>query len=211
MFKFPILAVLAIATGVGVMGQQQRPESTAEEKKDTAAKAPEPGGNVTPTGVGVDPNTYQLGAEDVIYVSVWHDADFSKAYLIRPDGKISMQLVDEIQAAGLTPKQLAKAVADKLTQIIKDPQVDVSVLQVNSKYFYVQGEVNKTGKFPLTAKTTVMEALANCGGFRDFANTKKITILRKGQRIKFNWNDVRKGKKLEQNIELEHGDYIIVP
>jgi polysaccharide export outer membrane protein len=119
--------------------------------------------------------------------------------------------VGEVQAAGITPVQLGKAITEKLSTIMKEPKVDVSVTQVNSKRYYIQGEVNKAGAFPLIVPTTVLEALSNCGGFRDFANKKNIVILRKGQRLKFNYNDVIKGKNMEQNIYLEPGDYIIIP
>ena len=188
---------------------QERPPEEAKPKVETnqdklqaAASSP---------GAAVDPNTFLLGAEDIIFVSVWRDPDFTRAHIVRPDGKITLPLVGEVQAAGITPVQLGKAITEKLSTIMKEPKVDVSVTQVNSKRYYIQGEVNKAGAFPLIVPTTVLEALSNCGGFRDFANKKNIVILRKGQRLKFNYNDVIKGKNMEQNIYLEPGDYIIIP
>ncbi len=198
----------------GLLAQQKKkpeapPEPVEEVKKESTLKTVEDAGKSL--GSSVDPNSYELGAEDVIYVSVWHDVDFSRGYLIRPDGKISLQLVGEVLAAGKTPKQLAVAIAEKLATLIKDPQVDVSVVQVNSKAYFIQGGVMKPGKFPLGSQMTVLEALTNSGGFKEFANTKKIFVLRKGERLKFNYKDVVKGKKMEQNILLKPGDYIIVP
>ena len=199
-----LLVVLApTAVAQDRRAEEAKPKvETNKEKLDAAATSP---------GVAVDPNTFQLGAEDIIFVSVWKDPDFTRAHIVRPDGKITLPLVGEVQAAGLTPVQLAKSITEKLTTMMKDPKVDVSVTQVNSKRYYIQGEVNKAGAFPLIVPTTVLEALSNSGGFRDFANKKNIVILRKGQRLKFNYNDVIKGKNMEQNIYLEHGDYIVIP
>ena len=131
--------------------------------------------------------------------------------VVRPDGRITLPLIKEVQAAGQTPNQLAAQIAKRLSEYVKDPQVDVTVMQVRSQKYYITGEVNKTGSFPLAVPTRVLEALTNAGGFRDFANTKKIVILRKGERLKFNYKEVVKGKNPEQNIFLENGDYIIVP
>jgi polysaccharide biosynthesis/export protein len=208
--RFRVLLVCALFTAVMVSAQSEDPAAKTtpdlkDPKKDKTAEAIAKGSSV------VDPNTFLLGAEDVIYIAVWHDPDFSGARLIRPDGKISIPIIGEFQAAGTTPVQLGKLITEKLTAVIKDPIVDVSVTQVNSRKYYIQGEVNRPGPFPLVVPTTVLEALSSCGGFRDFAKKSKITILRKGQRIKFNYTQVIKGKHPEQDILLESGDYIIVP
>jgi polysaccharide biosynthesis/export protein len=198
---------------VGGLAGQSKPDPARTEnptdKKDSADKALT--GTAVPLGPAVDPNTFQIGPEDVIFVEVWHDQDFTRPHIVRPDGKITLPLVGDVQAGGLTPVQLSKSIAQVLSAIIKDPQVGVSVTQVNSKKYYIQGEMNRSGSFPLAVPTTVMEAISNGGGFKDFANKKKIVILRKGKRIKFNYNDVVKGKNTDQNIYLEPGDYIIVP
>lgn len=199
-----VLVVSVYAQGTDPQKPAQQPEDKKEiVDKDLAAASKGP-------AAAVDPNNFKLGIEDVVHLDVWHDADFSRTHLIRPDGKISLQIVGEIQAAGLTPVQLAKKVSEALSVIIKDPQVNVTVLQVNSKKFYVQGEVGRPGTFPLVVKTTVMDALSNCGGFKDFANKKKIIILRRGQQYKFNYTEYVKGKNQDQNILIENGDYIIV-
>jgi len=207
MFKLSIF-MLVLTCAAQQQTNPPKPTDEVKEKKESIDKKIEAAG--TTPGAAVDPNTFQIGAEDIILVSVWHDPDFTKVHIVRPDGKITLAIVGEVQAGGLTPVALSKVIAAKLASLIKDPIVDVSVQQVNSKKYYVQGEVNRSGMFPLVVPTTVMEALSQCGGFKDFANKKNITILRKGQRLKFNFEEVSKAKKMEQNIYLESGDYIIV-
>ncbi len=157
--------------------------------------------------------SYVIGAEDVLGIQVWGDPRLSGEFLVRPDGRISMSLVGEVMASGLSPSQLEKSVSDllKAKEILKNPQVAVQVRQINSKKYFLQGEVNKTGAFPLVVPTTVLEALVNAGGFKDFANEKKIEVIRGPQRFKFNYKDVIKGRHTEQNIILNPGDIIIVP
>ncbi|MBM3745028.1 MAG: hypothetical protein FJW34_04450 [Acidobacteria bacterium] len=159
----------------------------------------------------VDPKTYELGAEDVVQIRVWREPDLSGLVVIRPDGRITLPLIGDVVAAGLTPLELSARVAEKLAEYINRPEVIISVQSVRSKRYYVTGEVNRTGAYPLAVPTTVLEALTQAGGFREFANTKNITVLRGSKRFRFNYKDVVKGKNLGQNIRLESGDYIIVP
>jgi polysaccharide export outer membrane protein len=165
-----------------------------------------------PAPVNSDPS-YVIGAEDVLGIAVWGDSRLSGSYLVRPDGRISMALIGEVTATGLTPGELEGAIADQLKQkeILKRPQVTVQVNQINSKKYFIQGEVLKPGPNPLVVPTTVLEALVNAGGFKDFANTKKIEVIRGNDRFKFNYKDVIHGKHTEQNIRLKPGDIIIVP
>jgi polysaccharide export outer membrane protein len=168
---------------------------------------------VQPPPATPDPS-YVIGAEDVLGISVWSDPRLSGTFLVRPDGRISIPLSGEVMATGKTPLALETAIRDALIEkgILKHPQVTVQVNQINSKKYFLQGEVNKTGSFPLVVPTTVLEALVNAGGFRDFANSRKIEVIRKdGHRYRFNYNDVIKGKHTEQNINLMPGDIIIVP
>ena len=158
----------------------------------------------------VDSKTYAIGAEDVIFVKVWRDNDVSGQFLVRPDGRISVPLIGDVTASGRTPEQLEKDIADRLSKFIREPQVNVGILMVGSKKYFILGEVNKPGSFPLVVPTNVLEALVNAGGFRDFANTSKILILRGSKVITFNYKQVTRGKKTEQNILLEPGDKIIV-
>jgi len=189
--------------------EQQTEPPKVESPKAEAPKPGSAGGPLTPAAV--DPTSFVIGPEDVLYLQVWREPDFSRQLVVRPDGKITLPLVKEMQAAGKTPDALSQEIAKALSEYIKSPEVSVTVLQVNSKKYFITGEVNRPGSFPLAVPTTVLEALTNAGGFREFANLKKIVILRKGQRLKFNYKQVIKGKGQDQNILLENGDYIIVP
>ena len=164
-----------------------------------------------PTAAPVDPKTYVIGPEDILAVRVWREPELSSAVQVRPDGKITMALIGELDAAGETPEGLKNKIVEALQEFIVKPEVIVSVQSVQSRKYHITGEVGRVGSFPLVVPTTVLEALTNAGGFRDFANTKKITILRNGKLLKFNYKDVIKGKNMDQNILLENGDYIVVP
>ena len=212
-----VLTTLIFATLATAQTPSQPPPGAshpAEAPKSGQPSPAKPGDDAAKTAgapAAVDPNTFKIGAEDVVLIQVWREPDFTRSVVVRPDGKITMPLVGEITAAGLTPVQLGKSVSEALTKFLNTPDVNVTVLQVNSKKYYIIGEVNRPGAFPLITPTRVLEALTNAGGFHDFANTKKITILRKGQRLKFNYKDVIQGEKMDQNIYVEDGDYIIVP
>jgi polysaccharide export outer membrane protein len=159
----------------------------------------------------VDPRSYIIGPEDIIGINVWRENEFTRQVAVRPDGKITLPLINDVAAEGLTPERLAAQLAEALSEYINSPQVTVSVLQVNSKKFYISGEVNRPGTYPLVVPTRIGEALNQAAGFRDFAKKSDILILRGSQRIKFNWNDYVKGKNLDKNIFLENGDTILVP
>jgi polysaccharide biosynthesis/export protein len=171
--------------------------------------APDP--NVT--GIPVDPKTYVIGELDEIYVKVFRDTDFTGLYLVQPgDGKISLPLIGEMQAAGLTPEALGAKIQAALSESVFSvkPDVNVMLVQVNSKWYTVTGEVNRPGRFPLLTETRVFEAINETGGFKDFANKKNIIIVRGTERFKFNYDEVKKGKNLKQNIVLQNGDTIII-
>lgn len=160
----------------------------------------------------VDPHSYLIGAEDILKIEVFRDQDLSRIVNVRPDGKITLLLVGDIQAEGLTPERLTAQVKEAYSQFITNPEVTISVIGVNSKAFVITGKVNRGGKFPLVTPIRVFDALGLTGGFQEFANTKKITIVRGSQRLEFNYNDYIKGKKaaLDQNIFLENGDTVLV-
>jgi polysaccharide export outer membrane protein len=162
------------------------------------------------TGLSVDTKTYVIGPEDILFISVWREDTLTRQYGVRPDGKITVPLIKDVQAAGLTPERLGDQLTQALGEYFTKPEITVTVIQVNSKKFFITGEVNRGGQYPLATPITVFDALNGAGGFRDFANKKNITIVRGTQRIKFNYEEVRKGKKLEQNIYVENGDTIIV-
>ena len=158
-----------------------------------------------------DDHPFVLGAEDQISVMIYNSPEFSGAHMIRPDGKITVPFLGDVVAAGFTPLELSSTIKERLKKYIVDPDVSVSVTQVNSKRYYIQGEVGRTGGFPLLVPTKVLEALVNAGGFKDFANQKKIIIMRvTGERLNFNYKEVIQGKKMAQNIYLKPGDIIIV-
>jgi polysaccharide export outer membrane protein len=192
-------AVLLALAGNGILPAQSASASSAG------------GGAGVTAGSGVDTKAYVIGAEDVLRVDVWREPGNSGTFVVRPDGRISLPLIGEVQAAGLTPEQLAKNVSLGLERILTHPEVTVGVERVNSKKYYIQGEVNRPGAYPLVVPTTVLEALVNAGTFRDFANPKKIIVLRGSQRLKFNYKEVTHGKKMDHNILLQNGDQIIVP
>lgn len=204
-----LIGCLALASGLMAQtGQQTTPAPQPQTTKPPDAQPAKPD-DTKP--LAIDPKTFQIGAEDVMFIQVWREPDLTRQVIVRPDGKITMPLLGDVQAEGLTPDRLAAGLTESLAKYINNPQVFVTVLGVNSKKYYITGEVNRPGGFPLVVPTHVLEALSNAGGFREFANSKKITILRKGQRLKFNYKEVISGKKMDQNILLENGDYIIVP
>jgi polysaccharide biosynthesis/export protein len=160
--------------------------------------------------------TYIIRPDDVLDISVWHQADLSfRGLPVRPDGKISLPLINDVRAAGLTAMQLGQSITDKLKSYVKDPLVTVVVTAVNSQRYYVMGEVAHTGVFPLLPNLTVLQALSAAGGFSQFAKPKGIYILRtvngKQEKFPFNYRDVVRGKDLQENIELRPGDMIVVP
>jgi polysaccharide export outer membrane protein len=155
-----------------------------------------------------------IGPDDVLHVSVWKETDLTSTLPVRSDGKISMPLLDDVQAAGLTPMQLANSLTDKLKKFISDPRVTVVVTQMNSQKIYILGEVTHTGAMALTPNMTVLQAIASAG-FTQFANTKGIYVLRaengKQQKLPFNYKQVVKGESMDQNVLLKPGDTIVVP
>jgi polysaccharide export outer membrane protein len=165
-----------------------------------------------PTAQPVNPQTYLIGPEDILKIEVFRDADMSRIVNVRPDGKITMPLIGDLQAEGLTPERLGVQLKEAISQFNNNPEVTITVLAVNSKSFIVTGKVNRAGKFALVTPIRIFDALGLTGGFQDFANTKKITIVRGGDRLFFNYNDYVKGKKeaLNQNIWLQNGDTILV-
>ena len=163
-----------------------------------------------------DVANYVIGPADVLAINVWHEPDITRTVPVRPDGHISLPLIGELMASGLTPVQLQHNLQQKLSDKLIDPEVTVTVEQFNSHKFNIVGEVGRPGAYDLLRPMTVLDALAMAGGFRDFAKTKGIYVLRSqadGTRakLKFNYNAVIKGKNTEQNIPVQAGDTIVVP
>jgi polysaccharide export outer membrane protein len=203
------LGLLAGTVWLAAQDTPQKPPETPPQQEPAKPDTTEPA-KTTPLPVNVDPKTFSLGPEDVILVRVWREPDLSGQLVVRPDGKITMPLIREVDAAGLSPEQLTARIGEALSKYINNPQVLVQVLAVRSKRYMISGEINRPGAYPLVAPTTAFEAITLAGGFRDFANKKNITILRGAQRLRFNYNDVVKAKNPAQNILLENGDRIVV-
>jgi polysaccharide export outer membrane protein len=160
----------------------------------------------------VNPSTYLIGPEDVLKIEVYREDQLSRLVNVRPDGKITLLLIGDVQAEGLTPDRLTAQVKEAYAQNFINPEVTISVMAVNSKSFTITGKVNRPGRMPLVTPLRVFDALGLAGGFQDFANLKKITIVRGAQRLYFNYNDYVKNKKdaLDQNVWLQNGDTIYV-
>ena len=161
-------------------------------------------------------DSFVIGANDVLAINVWKEPDVSRSVPVRSDGKISLPLAGEVQASGLTPLKLEQDIASKLQSFISEPEVTVIVQQINSQKFNILGMVSKPGSYSLTNSSTVLDAIAAAGGFRDFAKQKSIYILRRSPsgteaRLPFNYKDVVKGKNSDQNVKLQPNDTIVVP
>lgn len=161
-------------------------------------------------------DSYLIGNDDVLAINVWKELEMSRSIPVRSDGKISLPLVGEVQAAGQTPLQLEHAIEQKLEAYISDPEVTVMVEQINSKKFNILGEVVKPGSYSLSLANSVVDAIAAAGGFRDFAKKSKVYILRKTPdgrqlRIPFDYKNFIKGKNASGDIQLQPNDTVIVP
>lgn len=206
--SFSACCIFAALVSAQVPEAKPQAGQNAAEKPQTASEIK--AGQVPQPAAAVDPNAYKIGAEDILEVRVWREAELSGQVRVRPDGKITLPLVGDVQAAGLTPADLQKKAIDAFSQILNSPQVIVAVISVQSKKYYVSGQVERSGPFPLVTSTTVLEAMSLCG-FREWAKKGGIVIMRGTQRLKFNYNQVVKGKHLDQNIQLEDGDHVYVP
>lgn len=189
--------------------------SAAPGQKKNDGKSTPPQSSPPPKTSEVDATTYVIGPEDVLDINVWKEPDNSKTVPVRPDGKISLPLLNDVQAAGLTPMQLQENLKEGLKKFISEPQVTVIVTQVNSRRVFVLGEVARTGALPLLPNMTVLQALSAAGGLSQYAKTNGIYVLRtengRQMTFPFNYKDVVRGKRPEQNILLKSGDTVVVP
>jgi polysaccharide export outer membrane protein len=168
-----------------------------------------------PANRGVS-DEYQIGSGDTLQISVWKEPDASvPSVIVRPDGKISVPLIKELEVAGLTPKQAEQRITEGLAKFINNADVTVVVAAINSKKIYIIGAVRKEGLLPYTYRMSVMQALSEAGGLTDYAKRKKIYILRteggREYRLDFNYEEVVKGQRMEQNILLMSGDTVVIP
>jgi polysaccharide export outer membrane protein len=203
-----IAAWLAFAFGQAPEGQKPVATETSGQKTEPSAKS-------ATTPQTFNDAEYKIGPQDVLRIDVWREEQLTRIVPVRPDGKVTLPLLNDVQAVGLTPMQLAGALSEGLKKYINNPQVTVTITEINSRRIYVTGEVPRAGAFPLLPNMTVLQALTSAGGFTQFAKIKKIYVLRTegGKQVKhsFNYKDVINGKNPEDNIQLQSGDVIVVP
>jgi polysaccharide export outer membrane protein len=209
------LLLLLLLVPIGALAQSDPrtrpavPPATAADKQ--AGEKPGEGARAAHSD-----SSYVIGANDVLAINVWKEPDISRSVPVRSDGKISLPLVGELQAGGQTPRQLEQEITKRLQSFISEPEVTVIVTDSKSQKVNILGMVARPGAYLLTSSTTVLDAIAMAGGFKDFAKQKSIYVLReapdgKQQRIPFNYKDVIKGKNAEQNVRLQAGDTVVVP
>jgi polysaccharide export outer membrane protein len=202
-----------VLTGVATLALALTQPSALDAQSPTPAPPAAPAQNQTAAGVPL-PSDYVIGPEDMLDVVFWTAKEMSHQVLVRPDGKISLPLIDDIQAAGLTPEQLATSLKKAAEQFVHDGNATVIVTEIHSRKVYIVGEVSKPGTIALGGDMTVLQALGEAGGFLEGANKGDVTIVRNDagseRRFKFNYNDVLRGKNIRQNIKLLPGDTILV-
>jgi len=210
-----LFAVMAVAwparcqTGTAPVLASSASPSRDDSRTGTVAAPQNP-------GALADGSNYVIGSDDLLNVHVWHQAEMSGPVTVRPDGKISLPLIGEMLAGGLTPPQLQSNIADKLRTFVKEPEVTVIVQQANSKRFNVMGRVEHAGSFSLATPMRVLDGIAAAGGFGDFAKTAKVYVLRPTgsngvQKLPFNYKRITQGHDDSENIELQAGDTVVVP
>jgi len=159
----------------------------------------------------VNPMTFKVGPEDVLDIQVWREPQLSGQVVVRPDGMITVTLIGELEVGGKTIEQIQKTLVEKYSAVMNDPVVMVQPRAIRSSKYFITGAVQRTGMYPLVVDTTVLDAIIMAGGLLEVANPKKIVVMHKNkEQVIFNYNEVTKGKKMEQNILLQNGDYIFV-
>jgi polysaccharide biosynthesis/export protein len=202
-------AVATVVTCAAQAGQAQRPSAGAARTPATP-----PAAVTAAPGVPV-PAEYVIGADDVLSIVFWRDKELSSDVTVRPDGNVSIPLINDVHAAGLTPAQLKDRIVDESKKYVEDPNVTVVVKTINSRKVFITGEVKKPGAYALTEPTTVLQLISVSGGLGDYAKSEKILVVRmnsgKPVSYRFNYKEVINQQKLAQNIELKPGDTVVVP
>jgi len=211
-----IVSVTALAaaasTSLAVLAQAPAPALAA----NAAASAPAAAAAAIVPVRPATPNGYVIGVDDVLSILFWRDKDLSAPDItVRPDGKVTLPLLNDVQAAGLTPEQLRDTVVDAARKYVEDPNPTVIVKEIKSRKVFITGQVEKPGPYPLNGTVTVLQLIATAGGLRDFADGKNISVIRvrdgKQAVFEFNYQDLLKKRYLSQNIELTPGDTVVVP
>lgn len=196
------------------MGKSQG-AAGAQSSSSTKETSKEPGARATQAETPADPNTYRIGIDDELLISVWKEPDLSGTVVVRPDGKITLPLINDVYVVGLQTTELQTLLTTKLKPFVTEPQVTVVVRGIKSRKVYVYGQVGRAGAYSLVEHKTVLEVLAEAGGLSTFAKRRSIYVLRqvdnKQVRIPFNYNDALKAKKPNANFELYPGDIVVVP
>lgn len=204
---------LVARAATGVVAQAQ-PGETGGQAASTHPEQQAAATRPAAAAVAIPPG-YVIGPDDVLSIMFWRDKDLSADVVVRPDGNITLPLLNDVPAAGLTPEQLREKIHVAARRFVEDPNATVVVKQINSRKVFITGEVEKPGTYPITGPTTVVQLLAMAGGLKEFADGKDILIMRTegGRQVayRFNYRWVLKGLNLRQNIELKPGDTVIVP
>lgn len=213
LFKLLLVLTVICMAATASFSQQANHNNPARESQIVAVAPPV--SSTTPNGTAVS-DEFVIGTGDLLAINVWKETEISRNVPVRPDGRISLPLIGELQAAGRTPRGLEDEISKKLKDYVSEPEVTVIVQEIKSQKFNVLGMVMRPGSYPLTKPLTVIDAIALAGGFRDFAKQKDIYILRrdpdgKQSRVPFNYKDVVKGHNTTQNIELQSSDTVVVP
>jgi polysaccharide biosynthesis/export protein len=210
-FSTLILLGAGLVFAGGQPQEAQKGATPANPSQKDSSKAP----NTRDSKSADNDAEYKIGPQDILRIDVWKEPDISRIVPVRPDGKISLPLLNDVQAAGLTAMQLGEVIGEGFKKFINNPQVTVTVSEINSRRVYVTGEVTRPGAMPLLPNMTVLQALSTSGGFTQFARIKNIYVLRvidgKQEKLPFNYKEVSSGQKPEQNYMLKPGDVIVVP
>jgi polysaccharide biosynthesis/export protein len=181
---------------------QQRMQVSADASSNADAKVP-----------AIAPGTYKIGVGDVLHITVWEEPQFTETAVVRPDGKISVPLVSDVDVSGQTPEAVQESLTEKLNKLVHKPRVTVVVQEIHSRMVFITGEVQRPGAYPLMEAMNVVQLVARSGGLTDFAKQKKVYVLRAANsaRVNVNYQKVLKGEAPEQNVELAPGDTVVVP
>jgi polysaccharide export outer membrane protein len=214
MKRIQMFVLLVFAAAAALPAAAQNKNSKATNQDVNAAGTTSGPGKSAPKAATDDP-AYVIGPSDELNISVWQQEQLSRSVPVRPDGMISLPLLNDVQAAGKTPMQLASLITEKLSTLVKDPHVTVIVTAINSQRFYILGKVGHPGVFPLVPGMTVLQAISTAGDLTLFAKQTQIYIIRTengtSKRYSFNYKDVLRGIRTEQDIVLKPGDRIVVP